>query len=64
MATKTQWHYDATGEVIRQVDAGQHLQRFSFDVAGRLNTVSLKLKDAEIEKYPGEGSRLQRLWPG
>ncbi|MDT9675178.1 toxin [Pseudomonas sp. JV414] len=46
---KTQWHYDATGEVIRQVDAGQHLQRFSFDVAGRLNTVSLKLKDAEIE---------------
>ncbi|WP_454833896.1 RHS repeat domain-containing protein [Pseudomonas lini] len=46
---KTQWHYDATGEVIRQVDAGQHQQRFSFDVAGRLKTVSLKLKDAEIE---------------
>lgn len=47
---KTQWHYDATGEVIRQVDAGQHQQRFSFDVAGRLKTVSLKLKDTEIEK--------------
>ena len=46
---KTQWHYDATGEVIRQVDAGQHQQRFSFDVAGRLKTVSLKLKDTEIE---------------
>ncbi|WP_123424166.1 RHS repeat-associated core domain-containing protein [Pseudomonas brassicacearum] len=46
----TSWHYDATGEVIRQVDAGQHQQRFSFDVAGLLKAVGLKIKDVAIEK--------------
>jgi insecticidal toxin complex protein TccC len=46
----TSWHYDATGEVIRQIDAGQHQQRFSFDVAGQLKALNLKIKDVTIEK--------------
>ncbi|MFJ2363633.1 RHS repeat-associated core domain-containing protein [Pseudomonas sp. NPDC087697] len=47
---ETIWHYDALGEVLRQIDAGQHQQRFSFDVAGQLKAVGLKLKNAAIEK--------------
>ncbi|WP_347928055.1 RHS repeat-associated core domain-containing protein [Pseudomonas helvetica] len=46
---KTIWRYDAQGEMIQQIDAGQHQQRFSFDVAGQLKSVSLKIKDAVIE---------------
>lgn len=47
---KTIWRYDALGEMIQQIDAGQHQQRFAFDVAGQLKSVSLKTKDAVIEK--------------
>lgn len=47
---KTIWRYDALGETIQQINAGQHQQRFSFDVAGQLKSVSLKTKGAVIEK--------------
>ncbi|WP_339527227.1 RHS repeat domain-containing protein [Pseudomonas sp. EL_65y_Pfl2_R96] len=47
---KTVWDYDTQGEIIRQIDAGQHQQRFSFDVAGQLKSVNLKIKDAASEK--------------
>ncbi|TVT84558.1 RHS repeat-associated core domain-containing protein [Pseudomonas sp. H3(2019)] len=47
---KTIWRYDALGEPIQQIDAGEHRQHFSFDVAGQLKAVSLKIKGAETEK--------------
>ncbi|WP_367374088.1 RHS repeat domain-containing protein [Pseudomonas lini] len=46
---KTVWHYDATGTVVRQENAGHHQQRFAFDVAGQLKTVGLTLKGAARE---------------
>jgi insecticidal toxin complex protein TccC len=47
---KTTSHYDAKGEIIRQIDARKHQQSFSFDVAGQLKSVSLQIKDTAIEK--------------
>lgn len=46
----TRWRYDALAAPIVQLDAAQHQQRYSFDVAGQLKSVSLKLKDAATEK--------------
>lgn len=47
---KTIWRYDALGETIQQIDAGQHQQRFSFDIAGQLKTIGLHIKDAATEQ--------------
>ena len=47
---ETSWQYDALGAVVLQTDAAQHQQRYSFDVAGQLKSVSLKVKDATTEK--------------
>ena len=46
----TRWRYDALAEPVVQFDAAQNQQRYSFDVAGQLKSVSLKLKDATTEK--------------
>ena len=46
----TSWHYDALGATVRQVDAGQHQQRFSFDCAGQLKTIGLLVKDSATEQ--------------
>ncbi|MCS3839541.1 insecticidal toxin complex protein TccC [Pseudomonas sp. JAI111] len=47
---ETTWRYNALGEAIQQIDAGQHQQRFSFDVTGQLKTISLLIKDAPTEQ--------------
>ena len=47
---KTCWTYDALGQIIQQTDAAQHEQHYSFDVAGQLKSVSLKIKGTEAEK--------------
>ena len=47
---KTSWQYDALGMLILQTDAAQHQQRYSFDIAGQLKSVSLKVNDATTEK--------------
>ncbi|MFW0758245.1 RHS repeat-associated core domain-containing protein [Pseudomonas sp. H11T01] len=47
---ETMWRYDALGEPILQIDASQHQQRFSFDVAGQLKAISLQIKDAATEQ--------------
>ncbi|MGL6241876.1 RHS repeat-associated core domain-containing protein [Pseudomonas sp.] len=47
----TVWRYAPTGEVLEQIDAKGHTQRFWFDVAGQLEKVTLQL----------HGSTLQRL---
>ena len=46
----TRWRYDALAVPIVQFDAAQHRQRYSFDIAGQLKSVSLKPKDAATEK--------------
>ncbi|BBP61622.1 RHS repeat-associated core domain-containing protein [Pseudomonas sp. St316] len=46
----TRWRYDALAEPLVQFDAAQNQQRYSFDVAGQLKSVSLKLKDAATAK--------------
>lgn len=47
---KTTWSYNALGETIQQIDAGQHQQRFSFDIAGQLKSISLLIKGAKTEQ--------------
>ncbi|MHC8322399.1 RHS repeat domain-containing protein [Pseudomonas sp. GB2N2] len=47
---ETAWRYDALGETIQQIDAGKHRQRFSFDLAGQLKSISLLIKDATTEQ--------------
>lgn len=47
---KTIWRYDAQGETIQQIDAGQHQQRFSFDVAGQLKAIKLLINGATTEQ--------------
>lgn len=39
----TTWRYAPTGEVLEQIDARRHTQRFWFDVAGQLEKVTLQL---------------------
>lgn len=39
----TTWRYAPTGEVIEQIDAKGHTQRFWFDVSGQLEKVTLQL---------------------
>lgn len=46
----TSWCYDALAQPILLSDAAQHQQRYSFDVAGQLKSVSLKTKGAATEK--------------
>ena len=47
---ETTWQYDALGEPILQIDASQHQQRFSFDVAGQLKTISLLIRETANEQ--------------
>jgi len=47
---ETRWHYDALGATIRQIDAGRHQRRFSFDRAGQLKTISLLVKGSTTEQ--------------
>ncbi|WP_392885193.1 RHS repeat-associated core domain-containing protein [Pseudomonas migulae] len=47
---ETNWDYDALGATIRQVDAGQHQRRFSFDRAGQLKTIGLLVKGSATEQ--------------
>ena len=47
---KTSWHYDALAQPIQQSDAAQHQQRYAFDVAGQLMSVSLKINNTANEK--------------
>lgn len=47
---ETIWRYDALAEPILQIDAAQHQQRLSFDVAGQLKAVSLQIKGAATEQ--------------
>ena len=47
---KTSWSYDALGQTIQQTDAAQHEQHYTFDVAGQLKSVSLKIKGTEAKK--------------
>lgn len=46
----TNWRYDALAELIQQTDATQHQQRYSFDVAGQLKSVGLRIRDTPAEK--------------
>lgn len=46
----TSWRYDALAQIVQLSDAAQHQQRYSFDVAGQLKSVSLKIKDDATEK--------------
>ncbi|TWC11384.1 MULTISPECIES: RHS repeat domain-containing protein [unclassified Pseudomonas] len=46
----TNWRYDALARIIQLSDAAQHQQLYSFDVAGQLKSVSLKIKDDTTEK--------------
>jgi len=47
---KTSWAYDAQGEIIQQTDAAQHEQHHAFDIAGRLKSVSLRIKGIGTRK--------------
>ncbi|AEA66851.1 MULTISPECIES: RHS repeat-associated core domain-containing protein [Pseudomonas] len=47
---RTSWCYDALAQPIQQSDATQHQQRYAFDVAGQLMSVSLKINNTAIEK--------------
>jgi insecticidal toxin complex protein TccC len=47
---RTSWRYDALAERIQQTDAVQHQQRYSFDVAGQLKSVGLRIRDTPTEK--------------
>ncbi|SEE14473.1 RHS repeat domain-containing protein [Pseudomonas kilonensis] len=47
---KTSWTYDALGQIIQQTDATQHEQHYTFDVAGQLKSVNLKIKDDTAPK--------------
>nr|BFE91653.1 hypothetical protein GCM10020185_21890 [Pseudomonas brassicacearum subsp. brassicacearum] len=60
---RTSWCYDALAQPIQQSDATQHQQRYAFDVAGQLMSVSLKINNTAIEKNHRKGFRLQRAWP-
>ncbi|WP_053213270.1 RHS repeat-associated core domain-containing protein [Pseudomonas sp. Q12-87] len=46
----TQWRYDALAQPILQSDAALHQQRYAFDVAGQLKSVSLKVTGATTYK--------------
>lgn len=46
----TRWHYSPAGEILKQIDAKGHEQRFSFDLAAGLNALYLRLKDAPEEQ--------------
>ncbi|WHS61084.1 RHS repeat-associated core domain-containing protein [Pseudomonas sp. G2-4] len=47
---ETSWRYDALAHLILLSDAARHQQRYAFDIAGQLKSVSLKVKDAATEK--------------
>ncbi|MHC8392737.1 RHS repeat-associated core domain-containing protein [Pseudomonas sp. LB3P93] len=46
----TTWRYAPTGEVLEQIDAKGHTQRFWFDVAGQLEKVSLQLSGTDQQR--------------
>ncbi|MHC8390093.1 RHS repeat-associated core domain-containing protein [Pseudomonas sp. MDT2-39-1] len=46
----TTWRYAPTGEVLEQIDAKGHMQRFWFDVAGQLHKVTLQLSGTTQQK--------------
>ncbi|WP_413793934.1 MULTISPECIES: RHS repeat-associated core domain-containing protein [unclassified Pseudomonas] len=46
----TNWRYDALAEPVQQTDAAQHRQRYSFDVAGQLKSVGLRIRNTTAEK--------------
>lgn len=43
----TTWRYAPTGDILEQIDAKGHTQRFWFDVAGQLEKVSLQLSGTD-----------------
>ncbi|MGH8329914.1 MAG: RHS repeat-associated core domain-containing protein [Pseudomonas fluorescens] len=45
----TRQRYSPRGELIRQTDAGDHQQRWSFNRAGQLNGIELTLKDKDAQ---------------
>ncbi|SDU76587.1 RHS repeat domain-containing protein [Pseudomonas mediterranea] len=46
----TNWRYDALAALIQQSDATGHQQRYAFDIAGQLKSVSLQIKGTGPEK--------------
>jgi insecticidal toxin complex protein TccC len=46
----THWQYDSSGTMLEQTDAKGHTQRYSFNVAGQLKTLHLKIADQPAER--------------
>ncbi|TKJ70181.1 type IV secretion protein Rhs [Pseudomonas sp. CFBP13508] len=46
----TRWEYDSSGTTLKQTDAKGHSQRYSFNVAGQLKTLHLKVADQPVER--------------
>ena len=46
----TSWRYDALAQPIQLSDAARHQQRYTFDIAGQLKSVGLKIQGATTEK--------------
>lgn len=46
----TRWEYDSGGATVLQTDAAHHQQRFTFNVAGQLKAVHLKIRDEPVER--------------
>ncbi|HWH89004.1 MAG TPA: RHS repeat-associated core domain-containing protein [Pseudomonas sp.] len=46
----THWRYDASGAMLEQTDAAGHTQRYTFNVAGQLKTLLLKIAGQSAER--------------